>query len=229
MTNPRALHYEIEYYEYDCWKPCTPNGCMGHTTDVPVALHFDDVSLYVEGFEQGDFPAGADNDEVRKVQNAIGRIINAIDLAAVTGGDACAEARADGRGPCGACSWCVKQAQDRAEKAERELKEAKDNLLRAIDMLDGGFCAAYLEHIRSISFGEYLQERDKRCPHCIKAELFRYQGLQATNETALDIAVRLFEAEAITQGEGATIARLSRCEFINQLLARGISPIQVDE
>ena len=133
MTKPRALHYEIGFYVQSCGK-CTEYGCIGHDTDIPIALHFDDVSLYVEGYNQGDFPAGADQDEVRKVQKAIERITNAIDLAAVTGGDVCAEARAEGRGPCGACSWCVKQAQDRAEKAERELAkwQAKKRLVHDV-------------------------------------------------------------------------------------------------
>ena len=41
------------------------------------------------------------------------------------GGEVCAEARAAGRGPCGACAWCVKQATDRAERAEAALERAR--------------------------------------------------------------------------------------------------------
>lgn len=115
------LKFDVEYYEYDCWKPCTPNGCMGHITDVPVTIWIDDVAFCVMGSEGGDFPGGEDKDGIKRVQRAVEHLTNTLALAAVSGGDFCAEARAEGRGPCGACSWCVKQAQERAEKAEREL------------------------------------------------------------------------------------------------------------
>lgn len=35
---------------------------------------------------------------------------------AVRGGEWCAQNRAEGRGPCGACAWCCKQASDDAER-----------------------------------------------------------------------------------------------------------------
>lgn len=44
----------------------------------------------------------------------------------------------------------------------------------------------------------------------------------------IELAVRLFEERAITQGDGALIARMSRSEFIDILLERGVSPIQVE-
>ena len=40
----------------------------------------------------------------------------------VIGGQACAEARAAGRGPCGCCARCVKQATERAERSEALIK-----------------------------------------------------------------------------------------------------------
>jgi len=52
--------------------------------------------------------------------------------------------------------------------------------------------------------------------------------LQEPNPYVIDLAVRLFKEEAITQGDGALIARVSRSEFIDILLERGISPIQID-
>ncbi len=46
---------------------------------------------------------------------------------AVTGGEWCAENRRAGRGPCGSCAWCCKQANQRAEQAERALAELQDD------------------------------------------------------------------------------------------------------
>lgn len=43
----------------------------------------------------------------------------------VRGGEWCAKNRAEGRGGCGACAWCCKQANDRADLAETRLRTAE--------------------------------------------------------------------------------------------------------
>jgi len=48
---------DVEYYEYDCGKPCTVDGCMGHETDIPVSITINGVRLVVEGADEGDFPS----------------------------------------------------------------------------------------------------------------------------------------------------------------------------
>ena len=49
---------------------------------------------------------------------------------AVWGGEWCAENRAAGRGPCGACAWCCKEATDRAEAAERRARRLEAAVAR---------------------------------------------------------------------------------------------------
>ena len=48
----------------------------------------------------------------------------------VRGGEWCAKNRAEGRGPCGACAWCCKQATDCAEKAEAENARLQEALAK---------------------------------------------------------------------------------------------------
>jgi len=124
MKKPLQLDL-VEYYEYDCWTTCTPNGCPGHETDIPVGLDIGGVSFYVSGYQIGDYPVSYAQEEIERVKQAVERLQNALALAAVSGGEFCAEARAAGRGPCGACSWCVKQAQERAERAEAEVERLR--------------------------------------------------------------------------------------------------------
>ena len=68
--------------------------------------------------------------------------------AAVCGGEWCAENRAAGRGPCGACAWCCTQERNRAEAAESTLLpvlrsiagcglDAHDAIAQAKDALKG--------------------------------------------------------------------------------------------
>lgn len=49
--------FDIECYEYDCWRPCTPDGCPGHSTDMPIGFTFKGAQFYVAGAEGGDFPS----------------------------------------------------------------------------------------------------------------------------------------------------------------------------
>lgn len=53
--------FEIEYAEFDCGKACTPNGCMGHSTDIPISFTTGGVTFHVKGAESGDFPDNDDN------------------------------------------------------------------------------------------------------------------------------------------------------------------------
>lgn len=50
---------EVDYYDYDCGSPCTPHGCPGHLTDIPVSITISGVTFHVDGSERGDFPSGA--------------------------------------------------------------------------------------------------------------------------------------------------------------------------
>lgn len=67
--------FEIIYYEYDCWKPCTPNGCCGHVSTQSIGFWLDGISFYVEGAEGGDFPSSNKkrNDKVIEVIEKIAK------------------------------------------------------------------------------------------------------------------------------------------------------------
>jgi len=62
---------DIEYYEYDCPEYCTPDGCKGHTTDIPVGIMINGIMFYVEGYESGDYPNRGDDEKIKKVQAVI--------------------------------------------------------------------------------------------------------------------------------------------------------------
>jgi len=76
--NPLA-DFEVEYYDYDCGSPCTPNGCPGHSTTVPIAFSLGGVTFHVDGAEAGDFPSSSGSNEVNRVVavvNAIAALVN---------------------------------------------------------------------------------------------------------------------------------------------------------
>ncbi len=61
-----------EYYEYDCGYPCTPNGCCGHSTDIPLSFSVGGATFNVYGSESGDFPDSKENIQlVRSVVTAL--------------------------------------------------------------------------------------------------------------------------------------------------------------
>lgn len=70
--------FSVEYYDCDCGSPCTPNGCCGHSTGIPMSFTVGGVTFHVDGAQSGDFP---DNDEnvkrVRAVVKALGELISA--------------------------------------------------------------------------------------------------------------------------------------------------------
>jgi hypothetical protein len=56
-TEVQSREFEVIYPEYDCGRPCTPNGCPGHEGTQPVGFYLDGVSFYVDGYQAGDFPS----------------------------------------------------------------------------------------------------------------------------------------------------------------------------
>ena len=69
--------FDVETYEYECGHPCTPDGCMGHSTNIPVSFEVSGVRFVVNGYEGGDFP-GRDKDEIDRVievVNLLGELI----------------------------------------------------------------------------------------------------------------------------------------------------------
>ena len=68
--------FDVEYYDYECGFPCTPNGCCGHGTDIPLSFTVGGVTFSVYGAESGDFPDLKENIErVRTVVAALGKLI----------------------------------------------------------------------------------------------------------------------------------------------------------
>lgn len=65
------IDFDVEYYEYECGNACTPNGCCGHSTDIPVEIYIDGVRFSVDGYDAGDFPGGADKEEIDRVKKAV--------------------------------------------------------------------------------------------------------------------------------------------------------------
>lgn len=63
----------IEYYDYDCGCACTPEGCTGHITDIPIGIIVDGVTFYVEGYETGDLPV-TDPDHVDKIKAVVKKL-----------------------------------------------------------------------------------------------------------------------------------------------------------
>lgn len=61
FSGPLLGGFSVEYYDYDCGQACTPNGCCGHTTDIPTAFTVGGITFHVDGAESGDFPDEAVN------------------------------------------------------------------------------------------------------------------------------------------------------------------------
>ncbi len=43
------MEANVTYYEYECGRPCTPNGCCGHETDIPVAIEINGFTFVLMG------------------------------------------------------------------------------------------------------------------------------------------------------------------------------------
>lgn len=50
------LIIEVENYEEDCGRACTPNGCSGHDTGIPERITINGFTLILEDFAHGDWP-----------------------------------------------------------------------------------------------------------------------------------------------------------------------------
>lgn len=72
---------DVETYEYECASYCSPNGCMGHTTDIPVSITLDGISFVVDGYEGGDYPSSYDKAKIEEVKNVVERLRHALTLA----------------------------------------------------------------------------------------------------------------------------------------------------
>ena len=61
----------VDYYEYDCGQPCTPDGCKGHDTDIPIGITIDGIYLHI-----WDYP---EVNKVDAVKNLIGELCSIIE------------------------------------------------------------------------------------------------------------------------------------------------------
>jgi hypothetical protein len=84
--------------EYDCGKPCTPDGCPGHEGH-PIGFWLDGISFYVEGAEAGDFPSGHATTN-RRVREVLGKLAEALEPVEMTVRDLDTELKE--QGPAGA-------------------------------------------------------------------------------------------------------------------------------
>lgn len=115
----------------------------------------DEVERIVHAFPAGD----SRRDDVRRLAQRIAVVEAA---AAVRGGEWCAENRAAGRGPCGACSWCCLQAVMRAEAAEAELRTCREQLNAMADAVaaevpDADKTILYLQREKLLNDHEVLR------------------------------------------------------------------------
>lgn len=68
------MELDIEYYEYEC-TGCTGNGCIGHTTDEPIAIILDGVCFYVDGYYEGNYPSPKNRpDEIKEVKKVVANL-----------------------------------------------------------------------------------------------------------------------------------------------------------
>lgn len=65
VMDPAGLLSEVyvDYHTYECSGLCTPTGCRGHDTDIPVAITIGGVTFHVDGAQSGDFPSDKESAE----------------------------------------------------------------------------------------------------------------------------------------------------------------------
>lgn len=66
------------YYEYDCGRPCTPNGCTGHSTDIPVSMTINGYTFELMG-DRGDLSFMADKRRLDHWTRTIEAILEAVE------------------------------------------------------------------------------------------------------------------------------------------------------
>jgi hypothetical protein len=74
----QPLSVEVFYHEYDCWTPCTQNGCPGHLTDIPIGIDIEGVSFYVDGYQLGDYPMSLHQEKIAKVKQVVTLILETL-------------------------------------------------------------------------------------------------------------------------------------------------------
>lgn len=72
---PSLTGFHVDYYDYECGQPCTPNGCRGHSTDIPISFTVNGITFYVDGVHSGDFPNKEDIKDVQQVVRSIGALV----------------------------------------------------------------------------------------------------------------------------------------------------------
>lgn len=56
LKKPAPETVDVDFHEYECGMACTPNGCLGHDTDIPIAFSFRGVWFEVAGYREGEVP-----------------------------------------------------------------------------------------------------------------------------------------------------------------------------
>jgi len=53
-----SLNIAINYSEFECGHPCTPDGCRGHKSSIPDTITINGFDLHLDGFDPDtdDFP-----------------------------------------------------------------------------------------------------------------------------------------------------------------------------
>ena len=60
------MEIDIEYDEYECGRPCTQDGCVGHSDGIPVALIINNVTFNLDTDEKDSKKIVAAVDELFK-------------------------------------------------------------------------------------------------------------------------------------------------------------------
>lgn len=50
------MNVDVDNYEEECGRACTPNGCMGHDSGIPEKITINGFTLTLEPFAHGDWP-----------------------------------------------------------------------------------------------------------------------------------------------------------------------------
>ena len=66
-------NWQIQYMETDCGYPCTPNGCCGHSTDIPEALA---IGGYIFSFPVDDLTDNNDWNNATDIGRKLREVID---------------------------------------------------------------------------------------------------------------------------------------------------------
>lgn len=135
---------------------------------------------------------------------------------AVRGGEWCAENRAEGRNPCGACAWCCNQAIARAERAERALEEREGDMHMRIR---AGYDAAVADAFRAEVAKLRAQLADAQAAREV-AERGAAQATQERDEARRHLDDGRAAYEAVLETEHSARLEANRLWTENVLLTR---------